>query len=490
MKTQLDHTKRWYWLDWTRVLAINMVMLYHTIEAVLHYRKKGQIAEELNTIRTYMQSVGLPLFFTISGMVKGLKTTQYTINIRRIQYLIIPLLISTILFLIPSRYLLSKVLHLENGTLIQFNGDCSVFRGNQIIPLIQFELFYFWKDCFGHIGFAWLWFLPVLTMLEIISYPFITLIEALISNKPVLRKKELWFIHVTALLSVIYYGQLRWTKQLYFILVIVTTHYLLLAGIKLYYAPNKHKVCIKMIWFTIFIFGVLPAGMVLSIGVLNAKHFRFEELEFEAFDHAIDYDITYLYFWMFHLFGVVFTKVVYVEVMRHGVESQFAEILNWCKIVCYQCGILLLFISTSIRTMKHDRAYTFVNILQEPDAYQRVMFVVMCWVLLYLVCMTSKYTMGNAFYDVRNEHRAQIVYKSSLIVYCSHGLWIACLTFWWYDGTRNYEAFTSRSHIFCIYMTTMVVAYSCAFAVVKIHNIAKFFDLHSKPTIYFMGYPP
>ena len=500
MKAPKQSIKRWNWLDWVRVLAINMVILYHTIEGVLNYRKKGDINHELNTIRTYMQSVGLPLFFIISGMVKGLKTKQYNIRLSRIFYLIIPLFVSLFLFFIPSLYIHGRVTHLKNGILFRLNGDCNILnQQKEIYSFISWQLFYFWKTCFIHVGFGWLWFLPMLTMLEILSYPFIKLIEIFIpktngntkiinqtynNDKQVLITKYIFMLFIIGLSCFIYYGIIRWTKQLLFICIIIFIHCIIFIGIKIYY-KQTYPIFIRFIALTLMIFGVIPIGMMVAMFYLNVKDFKNEGEEYYAFDHAIDYDITYLYYWMFHLFGIIFTKVVYTEFIRNCVTRQkrdnisMSEWLNWFKIICNHFIILLIFNALSIRTEKHDRAYTFINIFQENDIYQRVMFIVSCWIIMYAIIMAAKYTMNDEFMSLRNKYRMQVIYKSSLIVYCCHGLFVEILTFYLYDGQKNYEQYTSRLHIWSIYSITVLMSYLLAFALLSVKTIKRFFGIHS-----------
>lgn len=495
--TSNTNNKRWYWLDWVRIMAINMVILYHTIEGVLNYRKKGPISRELNSIRTYMQSVGLPLFFIVSGMVKGLKNNnKYNLKLSRIYYLIIPLLISTISFYIPSLYIRGKMLHLKNGVLFTLQGDCNLYGGNkQQCSFIEWQLFYFWKTCFIHAGFGWLWFLPMLTILELLTFPFIKLMVILMeqTRKDPKQKKHALILILYGVVTLLYYGLLRWNKQWLFIIIVIMIHCVLLFGIKIYYGSSI--VWIKFISLIIMIFCIIPFGMIFAILFLDIRDFANEGEEWNAFDHAVDYDITYLYYWMFHLFGVVFTKIVYhefVQICKNSVNSEnksklkskLSEWLNWFKIIGNHFVIVIIFGAISIKTEKHDRAYTFVNIFQEPNNHHRCMFLVSCWILIYAICMTARYTMNNQFNDIKNQTRVKKIYKSSLIVYCCHGLFIECLTFGLYDGLKDYEQFTSRLHIYSIYSFTVFLSYLFAFGLLKINIIAYFLGVSSIPKIH------
>ena len=462
--------QRWLWLDWVRIMAVHMVILYHTIEAVLNYRTKGNLHYELNAIRTCMQCIGLPLFFLISGMVKGLKSGQYRIKLSRIMYLIIPLLISTILFLIPVSCLRANILHSKNGISFKLNQQCSAH------PFFEFLLFYFWKNCFIHVGFGWLWFLAMLCLLEVLSFPFIKLMDAFIINTNKTMPQSIMMLIALTICSFVYYGILRQVTQIWFILLIITTHCLLFIGIAIYY-HHSVAICIKFICLTALIFGIIPIGMMCSILMLNVDD---ADDASHAFEHAIDYDLTYIYYWLFHLFGTVFTKVVYPDFSKHSSSTKWhkmSDYLNWFKITGYQIAILFIFSAVSIRTEKYERAYTFVNIFEETDPYQRAMFVCACWIFMYFICMTAKHSIDQQFYERCSRQRAMKIYKSSMIVYCCHGFFIEATAFWWFNGIKHYEQSVNRLDICIIFISSLALSYSLAFSVLRIERIAAFFGV-------------
>ena len=259
---------RWHWLDWMRIIAVHQVILYHSIEGLLIYRSRDIIGNDyLTTMRTYMNCVGMPLFFCISGMVKGLQSQKYNSNnktiTKRIYHLLSSLLVSTFLFFIPSIYINLLV---QNG---QYSNCPNLDIDDRIPSFIQFELYHFWKYCFMHTGFGWLWFFIILCLIEIVSIPLIHTIHSLQqrANYP-FKRRNILFLFSLAIASISYFGLLRKsTSQFSFIIIGIISYCILLFAIRSFY----HQQQSNRQWILILILGTIPIAMILMISVVNIR---------------------------------------------------------------------------------------------------------------------------------------------------------------------------------------------------------------------------
>ena len=449
---------RWYWLDWYRIIAVNQIVFYHTIEGILSYRKKGpHLNEHINAIRTYMNCVGLPLFFVVSGMVKGLHNNRdYTLIMKRIQYLMIALVISVIVFWIPSVYI-NAIAH--DG---MYLSQCNIHdtEGN-MVSFVSFEVYYFWTNCLFQVGFGWLWFLPTLCIIEILSIPFIQTIQNFRSMNSIQIKYIQFFINL-AIMNLLYFGIFRKSvTQLWFIIIVIISHCILLIGIKIYFNKLYHeRVLIRFVCLIFVIFGCIPISMICMMSSINIRIStdKVSGLKYQNLNDQTDYDLTYIFFWMFHLFGIVFTKIIHPQLNN----EKLSPYIEYCTIILYQLAFILFFYATSIQTSTvQNMPYTFVNILEEPDIYQRIMYIVSCWLFLSLSSISAKHLI-----NYNPNQYLKIITKYSFIVYCSHGLFIQIITYCFLTSKTN----TSRYEIVWIYILAISVSYFFAFCVYKIRQ--------------------
>lgn len=150
MEEKIVKTKRIYWIDLAKIIAMVLVMATHTIA----------YSEHLNYLYKYISSFHIPLFFLISGLTFSVRkyNSYKEFLIKKIKTIIVPYLVWAVIFLIPYLLLgsnVAKTLHVntQNNGIKQIIG---IFYGN------------------GHDEYlkqnTSLWFLPCLFVVENIYY--------------------------------------------------------------------------------------------------------------------------------------------------------------------------------------------------------------------------------------------------------------------------------------------------------------------------------
>mmetsp|Transcript_106355 Transcript_106355/g.184924 ORF Transcript_106355/g.184924 Transcript_106355/m.184924 type:complete len:548 (+) Transcript_106355:36-1679(+) len=161
----VTEVKRVYYLDWTRILAIYLVITFHCVQAldfIQLWKEPKTLA--VQSFRACALQVGMPLFFHISGRAQALGKHQdgiCTVTWQRVLRLLVPFIVCYILLIPPYQFIHKK-------------DEAGVPRN-----LLDFELQYLQPKYFlDNFDPAWLWFLPVLFIVTVVSLPLLNFAEA------------------------------------------------------------------------------------------------------------------------------------------------------------------------------------------------------------------------------------------------------------------------------------------------------------------------
>mmetsp|Transcript_25569 Transcript_25569/g.70296 ORF Transcript_25569/g.70296 Transcript_25569/m.70296 type:complete len:511 (-) Transcript_25569:139-1671(-) len=162
---------RVYFLDWMRVVAIYLVVAYHVVQALdwvdLFGSVKGMKRFVVSFRATALQ-VGMPLFFHISGRGQALSPAagfQKTL-VRRAQRLLGPFVVAYVLLIPPWQYI-DKMYDWDHPSSFHMKEN-----------FIEYLIKYWTSSRFlVYFDLAWLWFLPALFLITVLSTPLILLAE-------------------------------------------------------------------------------------------------------------------------------------------------------------------------------------------------------------------------------------------------------------------------------------------------------------------------
>lgn len=161
-------TKRLYYLDWLRVLAIFMVFLYHAVhpfDLPGWHIKNAEQSDILTIITVLLGFWGMPFFFLVAGTASWFalqrRTTSQYVSERSLR-LVIPYIVGTILFWLP-------VMYFEWGNRVYLGATTLSFQ-EYLLNLLQW---------FVSLGFSpiWLsfgnhlWFIGFLFAFALLSLP-------------------------------------------------------------------------------------------------------------------------------------------------------------------------------------------------------------------------------------------------------------------------------------------------------------------------------
>eukprot|EP00927_Polykrikos_kofoidii_P045842 TRINITY_DN39985_c0_g1_i1.p1 TRINITY_DN39985_c0_g1~~TRINITY_DN39985_c0_g1_i1.p1 ORF type:complete len:554 (+),score=15.21 TRINITY_DN39985_c0_g1_i1:88-1749(+) len=185
---------RVYWLDWMRILAIYLVVVYHTVQALAWvgmwcgYQEQQQVS-----FRCMALQIGMPLFFHISGRAQACaKPVRFRPSAyRRFVRLMVPFFLSYVLLIPPwlwvhvrddmySCQLKDTVFDCADPPKIlpvpPLNTSSSLYRtvvcpnpnvsGNMLMYILKY-----WTGSQFRLDPAWLWFLPALYFISLICTP-------------------------------------------------------------------------------------------------------------------------------------------------------------------------------------------------------------------------------------------------------------------------------------------------------------------------------
>ena len=391
--------------------------------------KDWQLNQELIAMRSFMNCVGLPLFFVISGMSKGLQSQHNKRMIPRIVHLLSATLFSTLFFLIPAVFL---------G---EHHSFCAETDSMSDARFLHFALSVFWKHCFARVGFGWLWFLPALCAIEIVSAPLIAAMRS-----PSLSPRQCAVFVVLALALFAHFAVLRSpTPQLSFALICLVSHCALFAAIR------RKRLLLTFVCLPLHTLWMAAAARrkVSVDAQLNLKFVA-------SADERADLDLTLVLFCIFHLFGAVFTKIVHPQLLRTRRPSRAMQCF---QIAAYQLSFLLFFAAVSQSSPSASkRPKSFGNIWSEADRSQRVMFTASCWLFLFLSCVAARHTV-----DFELGGWLRRMSRASFVVYCAHGLCIEMVAHVLLASDEHTD--TNRTEIVLVFVCVLAMSYALAFVV-------------------------
>mmetsp|Transcript_64320 Transcript_64320/g.119555 ORF Transcript_64320/g.119555 Transcript_64320/m.119555 type:complete len:474 (+) Transcript_64320:77-1498(+) len=157
--------ERVFYIDWLRVMAVYLVVVFHSIQACTAIHLWEETASTMRAIiafRSTCLQFGIPLFFQIAGRARALAKPKGVFDsvVTRGLRLLPPLIIGWAFLVVPFwqfPYIPTEV------------DDAPT----SFIPFLQ----WFFKP--GHFIFtlSWLWFLPVLFCVEVATLPFVLFAE-------------------------------------------------------------------------------------------------------------------------------------------------------------------------------------------------------------------------------------------------------------------------------------------------------------------------
>lgn len=184
---------RMYYLDWMRITSIYLVVIYHVVQALDWIGLWcGYQQLQSTSFRCVALQIGMPMFFHISGRAQAmsrLSSLRVTAG-RRFVRLILPFIICYIV-LVPTWMWVhlrkdveacevreTEECGLSGADVDQLPDSC--YRTTSTVDpdvaqnLIVF-LFRFWttRQCMEQFDPAWLWFLPILYLVTVSTYPLI-----------------------------------------------------------------------------------------------------------------------------------------------------------------------------------------------------------------------------------------------------------------------------------------------------------------------------
>jgi len=171
MPSLTPERKRVYYIDWIRVVAIHLVVTYHVVQALdwvgLFDHVLG-MQKFVVAFRATALQVGMPMFFHISGRAQALsKTVGFRMTLlRRAQRLLLPFVVCYVILVPPWQYIDKEY---------DWNHPSSFhMKAN---PIYWLTKYYTTSQFLLYFDLAWLWFLPALFAITVLSTPLILLAE-------------------------------------------------------------------------------------------------------------------------------------------------------------------------------------------------------------------------------------------------------------------------------------------------------------------------
>ena len=156
--------ERMYYADWIRVIAVHFVIFVHSLmnAADTTELSNHDAHEKKEGIFKCMVQIGMPMFFYISGMSATFFNAEkhgFCFFVKgKVQRLLVPLLMSILVFLIPRLYLSQDY---EAWTRVDDKIESNFFvYAFKVFPSIHTKL-------------SWLWFLVVLFIVMLLNYPLV-----------------------------------------------------------------------------------------------------------------------------------------------------------------------------------------------------------------------------------------------------------------------------------------------------------------------------
>mmetsp|Transcript_2589 Transcript_2589/g.8680 ORF Transcript_2589/g.8680 Transcript_2589/m.8680 type:complete len:531 (+) Transcript_2589:52-1644(+) len=163
--------KRIYYIDWMRVVAIYLVVVYHVVQAldwVGFFDHVTGMKRFVVSFRATALQVGMPMFFHISGRAQALSPTvgfRKTL-LRRAQRLLLPFAVCYVLLVPPWQYI-DKEYDWSDPSSFHMKAN----------PITWLKSYYTTARFLIYFDLAWLWFLPALYGITLLSTPLILLAE-------------------------------------------------------------------------------------------------------------------------------------------------------------------------------------------------------------------------------------------------------------------------------------------------------------------------
>lgn len=163
--------KHLYYIDWIRVVAIHLVVVYHVVQAldwVNFFNHATGMKVFVIAFRATALQVGMPMFFHISGRAQALSpATGFKKTLaRRAQRLLLPFAVCYVL-LIPPWQFIDKEYDWQHPSSFHMKAN----------PINWLFKYYTTSEFLLYFDMAWLWFLPALYVITLLSTPLILLAE-------------------------------------------------------------------------------------------------------------------------------------------------------------------------------------------------------------------------------------------------------------------------------------------------------------------------
>lgn len=190
---------RVYYVDWLRVVAIYMVVSYHTVQCldwVDFYKKVNGAEQFVVDFRASALQIGMPMFFHISGRAHalapavGLRKTF----VRRAQRLLVTFAVAYVILIPPWQYI-DKEYDWDKPSVFHMKHN----------PIQWFMNYYTSYQFFLNFDMAWLWFLPVLFVIIVFSSPLFIIAERYHAEEHGLLWAKVWSITLWASLAAFVY---------------------------------------------------------------------------------------------------------------------------------------------------------------------------------------------------------------------------------------------------------------------------------------------
>lgn len=186
--------QREYYIDWMRVIAIYMVVSYHTVQGlnwVEFYNNVPGAIKFVISFRASALQIGMPMFFHISGRAHALSPAmgfRKTV-VQRANRLLVPFVVCYTLLIPPWQYI-DKCYDWQHPSVFHMKAN----------PIEWFLEYYTTARFLLYFDLAWLWFLPALFFIIVFSSPLFILAERYSTKS--LPWAALWCIVFWGLLAI------------------------------------------------------------------------------------------------------------------------------------------------------------------------------------------------------------------------------------------------------------------------------------------------